>query len=278
MKNLFMASLVMCGALLATSCGDSAAFTEGAAESAVNEMISPMTKNFTYGEVKVGYYELNSEADRYQLRKLQAAGVINYSAAKILEQKGSYYYSWNEEHVFVTVSLTEEGKKYQLTQEQIEEIDEAMAAVGVDEDLQFDASGEEYPENGVSPEETFPGDKAPAGGSSSGSQASKSQATQATASKVTADMSEYERAKAREKSELCYVQLYKLDLDKVRNLRCTDDMAKDGRATCEAIFRFVDVTPFGRIIGDVHEGQPQAQKCSFTYFNDKGWVVNMDIE
>ena len=257
MKNLFMASLVMCGALLATSCGDSAAFTEGAAESAVNEMISPMTKNFTYGEVKVGYYELNSEADRYQLRKLQAAGVINYSAAKILEQKGSYYYSWNEEHVFVTVSLTEEGKKYQLTPEQIEEIEEAMAAVAV---------------------ETFPGDKAPAGGSSSGSQASKSQATQATASKATADMSEYERAKAREKSELCYVQLYKLDLDKVRNLRCTDDMAKDGRATCEAIFRYVDVTPFGRIIGSVHEGQPEAQKCSFTYFNDKGWVMNMGIE
>ena len=175
--------------------------------------------------------------------------------------------SSNEEVVFRTLSNLNnlEQLKSRIPQDKLE-------------DLQFDASGEEYPEDGVSPEETFPGDKAPAGGLSSGSQASKSQATQATASKATADMSEYERAKAREKSELCYVQLYKLDLDKVRNLRCTDDMAKDGRATCEAIFRYVDVTPFGRIIGGVHEGQPQAQKCSFTYFNDKGWVVNMNVE
>ena len=95
------------------SCGNNKEFTSGRAEDAIEDL--PMfqdSANVT--TLKVGYYEENDAAVRYKLRQLAANEMLTYSAEQINEYIPASY--WNraktKEHVFITVSLTEKGKKY----------------------------------------------------------------------------------------------------------------------------------------------------------------------
>lgn len=278
MKMIMKSSLLMGGVLLLASCGDSSQFTKGTAESAASEVMQVLEDNYNYSTVKTGYYECDDDGDRLKLRKLAAAGVVTYKAEKVTDVRGGWY-SYNVDHVFVTVALTEEGQKYVLTQEEVDAIDEARSKAGVDEDLHYSAMDEEYPEDAVPVEETFPGDKAGSSPSDSGSASSSSSAdySSTSSSSDAAEMSAYEKAKARENSETVYVETFKVRVAKARNLRCTEEMMKDGKATAEVIIECFDVTPFGRILGGVREGERDINKLSFIYYNDKGWVADFEL-
>lgn len=110
--NLCKTGLAIMAVSAFVSCGNNKEFTSGRAEDAIEDL--PMfqdSANVT--TLKVGYYEENDAAVRYKLRQLAANEMLTYSAEQINEYIPASY--WNraktKEHVFITVSLTEKGKK-----------------------------------------------------------------------------------------------------------------------------------------------------------------------
>ena len=67
---------------------------------------------------------------------------------------------------------------------------------------------------------------------------------------------------------------YKLKVYKVKNLICTEESMKDGKASCDAILEVSDSTPFERILNSAYKGDRQmAKNIKFFYYIDKGWQV-----
>ncbi len=63
-----------------------------------------------------------------------------------------------------------------------------------------------------------------------------------------------------------------MDIYKVRNIVCTPEMLEKGEATAELIMEYVDVTPFGRIMKNIIEGQKTVVELSFFKQVD-GWIL-----
>lgn len=272
MRNHILSCIALGSILMLASCGNDTEFTQSTAEKAVKKEIKVATDNYQHAQVNTGYYELDSKSDRYRLRKLAAAGMITYKAEVVTEVRGSYY-TYEIEHVFVNVALTEEGQKYVLTDEEVEKIKEAVENADIDEDLVGNNDETEYPEDKVSEEENFGNNgTAPSQSSSSNSKASRPQST-TTSNGNVAEMSDYEKAKAKEIISTVYVETTKTKVVKARDLRCTEEMMKNGRAEAEVIFEMFDVTPFGRILSGVRDGERKVSKVNFIYYNDKGWVA-----
>lgn len=62
-------------------------------------------------------------------------------------------------------------------------------------------------------------------------------------------------------------------LDKVKEVRCTENMAADGEGSCKALIVFRDKTPFGHALGAPREDFITVWRVDFRYYNDIGWRV-----
>ncbi len=249
---------------LFTSCDDAPeVLTKSEVKSEVKRVLGPELDNIKSSTLELGYYELNSEAARFTLRKLAAAGVINYNKQTIIEFKKSYWRSWEEKHVFVTVSLTEEGKKYVIPEEKLEKIkkEKEEHKAKLNDTKVVDTSV--FPEAKVSEEEVS---------SVSSNDNSSTSAKDNNKKSEPAEKSDYEKALEKVNVKTVTVETYKMELEKVQNIKCTPAMLEEGTAKAEVILECTKSTPFGRILSHVYEGEREIEKCSFELFTD-GWKV-----
>lgn len=229
-----------------------------------------------YTPFKVGYYEENDEDDRYELRKLAAAGVITYDVKRIEEkvrvwdgyEMDDRTYRWvdkyktvSEYRYFVTTELTDAGKKlmvYSIPRYE-EKPDKYLTP----------PPHQSFPEDTVSRKENW-GDEVetPKASSSSVSNTVKSNNSSGTEPKRDEPKTEYEKEKAREHTTDMWVKTHSLKVMDARNI-----LVKDGEAMAIVIVDYKDVTPFGRILKYNREGEHEVFKVSFQYWQDLGWTV-----
>lgn len=262
-SRILMGSLVgICGVMLA-SCG-SDSLSKGSAEGALEDQLVMFQDSSQVVRLNTGYYELDDADARFQLKKLAAAGVIDYKVDLIVETRTGWY-AGQYEHYFVTVNLTEEGKKY-VVSKPVTEI--------VDKDMEVKESDESYPEDNVAPGDDL---------SNTGSAAQSNLETPADGdvmdpdtyptATATADMSEYEAAQAKQHIDMCTFLSHKNKIVKIQRIFCPEEMMKNGKASCEYIYEYSDVTPFGRILNGVKEGSRQKESATFVRYEDLGWTL-----
>ena len=211
-----------------------------------------------YTPFKVGYYEENDDDNRYELRKLAAAGVITYDVKRIEEkvrvwdgyEMDNRTYRWvdkyktvSEYRYFVTTELTDVGKKlmvYSIPRYE-EKPDKYL----------IPPPHQSFPEDTVSRKENW-GDEVetPKASSSSVSNTAKSNNSSGTEPKRDEPKTEYEKEKAREHTTDMWVKTHSLKVMDARNI-----LVKDGEAMAIVIVDYKDVTPFGRILKYNREGE-----------------------
>lgn len=266
-----MGSLVgICGVMFASCGGDE--LSKGRAKSALEDQLVMFQDSSQVVQLVTGYYEENNEGARFALKKLAAAGVINYKVDLITETRQGWYSTRQYNHYFVTVSLTEEGQKY-VVNEPVVEI--------VDEDMVVKENKKSYPEDNVAPGDdlnsvTPPQDpeaaSSVAGSSSSSSSAGNSGYTP-SANRVSADASDYEKALAKVHTQAYYFLSHKNKIVKIQKIFCPEEMMKQGVASCAYIYEHSDVTPFGRILNEVKEGTRVKSTAKFVRYIGTGWEV-----
>ena len=62
----------------------------------------------------------------------------------------------------------------------------------------------------------------------------------------------------------------------VKEIRCTEEDAKNGVGTAKVVFEYSDVTPFG-IVRGCKNGDKQTEVLSFKRYEDLGWVLASEL-
>jgi hypothetical protein len=284
--------------------------SSGTIEDLVEELLEESGQEQSFVQVQTGMYELNSQQDRAQLMRLEAAGVINYDVKryawwnKILSVSSSW--SWNdhsgfqrerigntyyefEEHFVVTVSLTDAGRKCQvdsIPQPKVKEDDDMK---------QPDVDFSTFPENQISLTEEWPYIPNPEAPQKADKPA-----------KVTVDLAEtpeeeedpgcetdeedydapqklsldietsmaYEELQQQFKSESAILKSSRLEVKKARFIQLFDNAQSGVRcATAEVIIEMSDVTPAGRVIEGKCNGIRFCSPVSMVFYADKGWIL-----
>lgn len=276
-STLSLAGALLMGVAFLSACGgNSKEFNASSAEKAI-EKSQALQDSASTVNLLTGYYELNDADARLKLRQLAANEMLTYSAEQINEYIPASYYrpARTREHIFVTVALTEKGKKYVVEQPIKSEYKDLLknepstktfpeSTVAADEQIKLvnpptaEQNGE-VETDGPMDENDVPN----VGYESEGSSSASAKAS-----------TPYEKAQKRANSNKLNMLAMQLKVYKVLNLRNTEEMMKEGKATCEAILEYDDVTSFGRIIGGITEGNRfRAENLKFNYYNDKGWAL-----
>ena len=237
--------------------------------------------------IKVGYYECNDAAARYELRQLAANELLTYKCDIVMKPErvqksrrvqryvwGYSYYDTEYYYVndtvptyFVTVDLTDKGKKLVVEEQEIK-----PTADEKELKLDFEPDLSRYPESAVEFAE-FPGDADSEEVAEEGDVDTEGDGVPATAVPVGDNSTAYEKAKAQENIVVVSVKAFKAKVVKVRNIYTTGNNYTN--ATGEVLLEATDVTPFGRIVEDIYEGQRTlVEGVSFIRFEDKGWTID----
>ncbi len=283
-KLSMAAAVVACGLGL-SSCGGNGELTKGDVKDEIKRVSGFLTDYYQTTTLQTGYYELNSPESRLNLAKLAAAGMITYKATDIIETTHSRWYGTRKNsHIFVEVALTEKGQKYVVTDEELKKQEEEIKKDYTDEDLVNPDEDKVYPEDAVTSEGNIPVvDDQPETDAASTSKSSKSNSSSKSSS-YTADedcgalegiapTTAYEKACAKVNATTVVLKTHKLDIDKVRHIKCTSKMLEVGEGEAEVIWEVVDVTPFGRILENKTEGNKFAREYKFTKYTD-GWKID----
>ncbi len=284
LKRGFAVAVAICGIML-SSCGESnGVLTKSDVEREAEKKMFVEMDYYTVGSLRLGYYEVNDDNERFMLHELAAAGMITYKAECIVETtRHRWYGKQKHNHVFVEVALTEEGSKYLMTQLDLDEMRNEIQERNIDKDLVCPNEDTVYPEASVpyaenmpiiddepkEPEKPQPAKKESV--ASSSSRRSTTTTTKETPEEPKAPTA-YEKALDRVSSDYVTIKLFKVDIYKVRNIVCTPEMLEKGEATAELIMEYVDVTPFGRIMKNIIEGQKMVVELSFFKQVD-GWIL-----
>lgn len=289
MKKIF--ALVVTSALILslTSCGDDSVLSSSSAKKALKKE-AIFNENFATVDFNTGFYEV-SESELIKLQQLKAAGMITLTTETVIEkvQKRNYdywrgysYYTVDKEHTFAGVQLTEEGKKL--------EIDEPVTK-RKDEIKDFEAN-KDYVE--VTP--GYMTDYANVQATAAAAEAVSDEVfTDSVAADSVVEVAEavveevapepakpakqdpnaaYNAAVAKSNTESHHMLLGRYELKKVKEVLCTEDMAKNGTGKCLAIITFNDKTPFGYVYGAPSQGYLHSIPVSFIYYQDLGWTVS----
>ena len=220
-------------------------------------------------EIPIGYFECNDNDARYKLRQLAANELITYKCEKVQKVIERRY--WKNDTIdtyFVTTALTEKGQKLVAEEKEIEPTEDDAE---LNKDEEFDWS--QFPEASVEYEE-FPEIVKPA---------EEIVVTDEPIDGVYDDYdydsdepqkepSAYDKAKAKESYENVKLNAYEMDIVKARNIEKTGDFT----AQCEFVLEFDEVTPVGRIYGQVYDGKRfLVEVVNFQYYQDKGWVAKV---
>lgn len=270
-KILMGSVLGICGVMLASCGGDG--LSKSSAENALEDQLVMFQDSSQVVQLVTGYYEENDEDARFALKKLAAAGMINYKVDLIVETRQIWYSTRQYNHYFVTVSLTEEGQKY-VVNDPVTEI--------ADKDMEVKEKEVSYPEDNVAPGDdlnsvTPPQDpesvSSVPSSSSSSSSSGNSGYTPSSGSSAASNASAYEKALANVHTQTYYFLSHKNEIVKIQKIYCPEEMMKQGVASCVYIYEYSDVTPFGRILNGVKEGTRMKSTAKFVKYIGTGWEV-----
>lgn len=261
------------GMFMLTSCGNGE-LTKGKAEDALEDGLLIFQDNSQVESIPVGYFQIDDEKARGLLKELADAGMITYKVEKVVEDKKqanySYYggrtYSTKEvDHYFATVALTPEGEK------QI--IKEPLLALE-DKDMENKQKDKEIKKTTTS---YTTADSIRIADSIAAVEAAN--AEMATAETIEApqevqEKSAYKMAQEKQNYGTEYVLSHKNKIVKIKDIYCPEELLKMGKANCDYIYENVKVTPFGRILGRVTEGERHKNSASFIFYIDRGWCVD----
>lgn len=274
-----------------SSCGDDAVLGKSAARKAIKKE-AVFAKDFATASFDTGYYEVDEDYI-LKLAQLQAAGVITYKIDNVVEkvQKRNYnywsgysYYTVDNEHMFATVEFTEEGRKLVVekptrTREDIakdfkdnEDFEEAMP-----EYMNAPADNAEPAPEAVAVEEEATVETAAPDSAVAEADSVATEVVEEVVEEVAAPANPnaaYEAAVARVNREEHQVLLGRYKFIKVKEVLCSEEMAKNGVGKCRLLYTFEDKTPFGYVLGAPRQGYVEDTEVSFVYYQDLGWTVS----
>lgn len=274
-----------------SSCGDDAVLGKSAAKKAIKKE-AVFAKDFATASFDTGYYEVDEDYI-LKLAQLQAAGVITYKIDNVVEkvQKRNYnywsgysYYTVDNEHMFATVEFTDEGRKLVVekptrTREDIakdfktnEDFEEAMP----DYMNSTTDNAEPAPES-VAVEEEATVETAAPDSAVAEADSVATEVVEEVVEEVAAPANPnaaYEAAVARVNREEHQVLLGRYKFIKVKEVLCSEEMAKNGVGKCRLLYTFEDKTPFGYVLGAPRQGYVEDTEVSFVYYQDLGWTVS----
>lgn len=302
MKKLSTVLALAAVAFVLSSCcgGENPKLSASKAKSIVNKEAARVHADVATVGLAVGYYECNDDATRYKLRQLAANEVITYGCDRVQKVvKGRHsrrvqrnywgytyydteYYYGNDTVTtyFVTVALTDKGRK--MVVEELPEpkptADEKDLMPGREVDMS------KLPEANVSPIEFPDGTETTDEASAAAQQQEYAESVeeavpgQANEQPVAGaeDKSAYDMAKEKESVEHVALRSHNLKTVKVRNIAVS--YAGVPSAKAEVVVECSGVTPFGRIMAGAVEGERNIIKAGFTYYQDKHWTLNQDID
>lgn len=257
----------MClSALIMTSCGDNKQNDKQISTSNIKtavERLAEFQDGYYNATLTVGYYELNCQKQRENLRKLAANGMITYNAEQINEYDGTQLKST---HVFVNVALTAEGQKCVIEKEYVDSLSKDVDMLNrfASEKYPMDSVGKEiipvrnplYAEEG-NPEEIKPIETP----------------TIANCEKPAPTL--YELALAKVQTKEVTVIAMKKTVAVVRNVICDELMLAQGNAQADVIIENTEVTAFGRILKNYVKGLREEKHFTFKYYIDRGWDIEI---
>jgi hypothetical protein len=222
-------------------------------------------------EVPVGYFECNDNDVRYKLRQLAANELITYKCEKVLKVVERRY--WNNDTIttyFVTTALTEKGQKLVAEEKEVEPTDDD-AELNLDEEFDWSKFPEASVEYKEFPEVEEPEEEVIAAEPDDGVYDDYDYDSDESA-EPQKEPSAYEKAKAKESCENVKLNAFEISIVKARNIEKTGDFT----AKCEFVLEYDDVTPVGRIFGEVYDGKRfLLEDVHFQYYEDKGWVAKI---
>lgn len=271
LKTMLMGVVVLCvSAMFSCNNSDNSYIKIKDVKSAV-EKLDALQDSANVVSLKVGYYEENDADDRFKLRQLAANEMITYKAEQINEYTNTWWGPRVNEHVFVTVALTEKGNKYVVTEpikseEDVVEIDcESFPESAVPYE-------EEIPVLNGAKEEVLEGEESDLDHGDVDYDGEASTAPATTPQVTNENM--YKLAHARENYSYINVLAFRLKVAEVKDLRCTEEMWQSGSASCKVVLEVHKATPFGRVLRDAYDGVKSEENISLLYYIDKGWAVN----
>lgn len=287
------------------SCGQDGPLSKSSAKKAL-EREAFFAKDSQVQEFMTGFYEASPEVMN-QLARLKAAGMVTYTAEGVMEivkdrkwvphysyfwgtryQSGGHYSYTDREvpHVFVNVTLTEEGKKF-VIEHPTEMRKDYAELLKHNEDYK-----ENLPEYMNVTDNTY--------NTLTGKKPEPKQEVAEAVEEVAVDSdtvvaveevveeepaeeapavdpkdknAKYKSLLNRVKSTTVKVLLGRYKVVKVMDVCCTEDMYKAGAATCTVIYTFTDATPFGYVLGDNKPDYYLVRNCAFRLYQDTGWTL-----
>lgn len=286
MKKVLIFFAVAIAAIGISCCDDSVLSTSSAKKALKKEAI--FAKDYATALFKTGYYEVDA-TELTALNQLVAAGMITLSTDTIVEkaEKRSYdywtgyrYYTIDVEHIFVNVVLSDKGKALiieeptTMRKDIINDLKPNNNYVEyVPDYMNLDEQSENVEEVVIEAIDTNDSINDTLTVVEDATVANNTSSNQATQKDVVNPNAEYNQAINKVSFEEHNMLLGRYSLEKVKEIRCSEEMAKNGIGECKAIITFCDKTPFGYILGAPNEGYLQTISASFVYYQDLGWTV-----
>lgn len=281
---------------------------------AVNRLLEEKAISEKFEVLTVGSYECNDEATRLTLRKLKAAGLLDYKVERyawwekgskrvreqyqVTRSNGWWSYPQTEyrtvnkttydfeDHYFVDVALTRAGKSLVVDKVPTPKDEEE------DEDMkQPDYSAVEYAWDKADLTESWPevrnpfveydnersdDVKSPAAKSNSSETKQENSSTNKKKYVERIDSLQYQAYSNRsEASENVYMRACKIKAVKARNIQLLEQGGVK-KISAQVILKIDDVSDVGRIISHVEKGIKELIDVKLIHYIDKGWVVEED--
>ena len=296
MVATLMASIVM------MSCSNREKLPERKIAKLVNAELADLNLDVKYGDVKVGYYELSSKSERYELRKLAAAGMIEYRVECVLDstRKRSlegyrYGYWWDdpipvysyrtvvEEHYFVEVKLTAAAKEFVVDTVILNEREPDFPFLR-DLSIKYAEDSVVYDEGEVTilnpPQSKAAEPKADYADEAVDSVVEEVFVREELAEPEEEDpvkkVSLYEKTLKKCYENTVHVRLWRMKFNKVSTIRVNPT---DGSAVCQCQLVMYEVTPFGRVLTGLKVNDCFYSSPQFVFLQDKGWkIYNLKLE
>jgi len=219
-------------------------------------------------QIGIGYYEVDSAA-KQKLEALAKEGVISCKISGTTERHRFEKYTWWEgtkvfykdiTHYFAEVSLTEEGKKFVVSNPPVKPLGEDNIPEADYHNMSADSlQTEAFSDN-----------------STNGSADAVSEKSASTIQKdTTGNANPYSEALKKVKLTTVNVLTGFYKVEKVLNVFCPDNYRKSGIGKCNFVCIFTGITPFGKILTTHKDGERTYGNADFTRFEDKGWRVEI---
>lgn len=294
-KNLikFLLSAIVCvGAFSLVSC-DSDQLSARLAKKAVEDYVAFRDSSMTV-KFNVGYYEV-SEDDIAQLNKLQKANVITFKTETVVEKKKRWSYSWyssssyteNIDHTFAEVKLTEEGRKYLVSEKPLmrkdwekilRKLENKYKDIQEPDFMNLDAKASEKKEEKkeeAAPEKPVKEEEEEAVDTVAAEEVAEAEApAEEKPAETAAPANSYEAALERVNVEACDMLVGKLKVVEVLDVFCPEEYVKNGKGECSVVYELVDKTPFGWVLSK--EENYGVLHFTLLHTEDNGWIVNKD--